>query len=104
MVVKGTTKGTTTDFDGNYSIAVASDGTLAFSYIGYSTEEIPVNNQSTVNVSLEEDAALLDEVILVGYGTQKKGEVTASIASVDAEQLGIVQTSNTIDEGPRTGR
>ena len=97
VVVKGTTKGTTTDFDGNYSIAVAADGTLAFSYIGYSTEEVPVNNQSTINVSLEEDAAMLDEVILVGYGTQKKGEVTAAIASVDAEQLSIVQTSNTID-------
>src|SRR5680860_1025530 len=88
VVVKGTTNGTTTDFDGNYSIDVASDGILVFGYIGYSTEEVPVNNQSTVNVSLEEDAAQLDEVILVGYGTQKKGEVTASIASVDAEQLG----------------
>jgi len=97
VVVKGTTKGTTTDFDGNYAIEVPSDGTLVFGYIGYKTTEAPVNNQSTINVSLEEDSALLDEVVVVGYGTQKKGEVTAAIASVEAEQLGIVQTSSPID-------
>jgi TonB-linked SusC/RagA family outer membrane protein len=93
----GTTRGTTTDFDGNYSIEAASDAVLSISYIGYRTVEVQVDNRTTVNVSLEEDAALLDEVVLVGYGTQKKGEVTAAIASVEAEQLGIVQTSSTID-------
>ena len=97
VVVKGTSKGTTTDFDGNYAIEVPSDGTLVFGYIGYKTTEAPVNNQSSVNISLEEDSALLDEVVVVGYGTQKKGEVTAAIASVEAEQLGIVQTSSPID-------
>lgn len=97
VVVRGTTRGTTTDFDGNYSISAASDATLVFSYIGYKTAEVAVNNQSTVTVSLEEDSALLDEVVVVGYGTQKKGEVTAAIASVEAEQIGIVQTSSTID-------
>ena len=73
VVVMGTTRGTTTDFDGNYSIEAASDAVLSISYIGYRTTEVQVNNQTTVNVSLEEDAALLDEVVLVGYGTQKKG-------------------------------
>lgn len=97
VVVKGTTRGTTTDFDGNYSISAAADATLVYSYIGFKTTEVPVNNQSTVNITLEEDSALLDEVVVVGYGTQKKGEITAAIASVDAEQLSIVQTSSTID-------
>lgn len=97
VVVKGTTRGTTADFDGNYSIAAASDATLVFSYIGYKTTEVAVNNQTTVTIALEEDSALLDEVVVVGYGSQKRGEVTAAIASVDAEQLGIVQTSSTID-------
>lgn len=97
VVVKGTTRGTTTDFDGNYSISAAADATLVYSYIGFKTTEVQVNNQSTVNIALEEDSALLDEVVVVGYGTQKKGEVTAAIASVDAEQLSIVQTSSTID-------
>ncbi|MFC4096182.1 SusC/RagA family TonB-linked outer membrane protein [Euzebyella saccharophila] len=97
VVVKGTTRGTTTDFDGNFSIQAAGNAVLGVSYIGYKTAEISVNNQSTINVTLEEDSALLDEVVVVGYGTQKKGEVTAAIASVDAEQIGIVQTSSTID-------
>ncbi len=97
VVVKGTTTGTTADFDGNYSITAPSDGTLVFSYIGYKRTEVLVDGRSTVNISLEEDSALLDEVVVVGYGTQKKGEVTAAIASVEAEQLSIVQTSSTID-------
>ncbi len=97
VVVKGTTNGTTTDFDGNFSIEVASNGVLVFGYIGYKSTEVRIGNQSTVNIALEEDSALLDEVVVVGYGTQKKGEVTAAIASVDAEQLSIVQTSSTID-------
>ena len=97
VVVKGSTTGTTADFDGNYSIVAASDATLVFSYIGYKRTEVLIEGKSTINVSLEEDSALLDEVVVVGYGTQKKGEVTAAIASVDAEQLSIVQTSSTID-------
>ncbi len=97
VVVKGTTTGTTADFDGNYSVEAPSNGTLVFSYIGYKRTEVPVDGRSTVSVSLEEDSALLDEVVVVGYGTQKKGEVTAAIASVDAEQLSIVQTSSAID-------
>lgn len=97
VVVMGTTRGTTTDFDGNYFIAAAADATLVFSYIGFKTTEVSIDNQSNVNISLEEDSALLDEVVVVGYGSQKRGEVTAAIASVDAEQLSIVQTSSTID-------
>lgn len=97
VVVKGTSTGTTADFDGKYSINVATNGTLIFSYVGFKAAETPVDGRSTINVTLSEDTALLDEVVVVGYGTQKKGEVTAAIASVPAEQIGIVQTSSSID-------
>ncbi len=97
VTVKGTTRGTVTDFDGNFTITTDLQGTLVFSYLGYKTTEVPIDGRTTINIGLEEDAGLLDEVVVVGYGTQKKGEVTAAIASVEAEQLGIVQTSSTID-------
>jgi len=97
VVVKGTTTGAVADFDGNYSIQAPSDGTLIFSYVGFSSQEVAINGRTSINVSLAIDAGLLDEVVVVGYGSQKRGEVTAAIASVDAEQLGIVQTSSTID-------
>ncbi len=97
VVVKGTTNGAVADFDGNYSINVASDGVLVFSYVGYAAQEVPVNGRSTINISMEPDAAALDEVVLVGYGTQKRGEVTGAIETVTAEQLSIVQVSSSID-------
>ena len=76
IVVQGTTTGAVADFDGNYSINVASDGVLVFSYVGYAQSAVPVNGRTTINISLQPDSSLLDEVVLVGYGTQKKGEVT----------------------------
>jgi len=97
VVVKGTTTGAVADFDGNYSINAPSNGTLVFSYVGYAKNEILVNGRTTINVNLNPDAAMLDEVVLVGYGTQKKGEVTGAIETVTAEQLSIVQVSSTID-------
>ncbi|WP_405379978.1 SusC/RagA family TonB-linked outer membrane protein [Maribacter sp. LLG6340-A2] len=97
VVVKGTTTGAVADFDGNFSINAPSNGTLVFSYVGYARQEIQINGRSTVNVSLQPDAAALDEVVLVGYGTQKKGEVTGAIETVSAEQLSIVQVSSSID-------
>lgn len=96
-MVKGTTTGAVADFDGNYSIQVASNGVLVFSYVGFTRMEVTVGGRSSINVTLQVDSSLLDEVVVVGYGTQKKGEVTASIATVAAEQLGIVQTSSSID-------
>ena len=97
VVVKGTTTGAVADFDGNYSINAPSDGTLVFSYVGYAVQEVQINGRSTINSSLEPDAAALDEVVLVGYGTQKKGEVTGAIETVTAEQLSIVQVSSSIE-------
>ncbi len=97
VVVKGTTTGAAADFDGNYSISVASDGVLVFSYVGYATQEIAVNGRTSIDLSLEPDASQLEEVVLVGYGTQKKGEVTGAIETVTAEQLSIVQVASAID-------
>ncbi len=87
IVVKGTTNGTQTDFDGNYTIEADSDATLVVSYIGYATQEIAVNGQSTINVTMAEDANVLEEVILVGYGTQSRVSVTNAISSVNNEDL-----------------
>jgi TonB-dependent SusC/RagA subfamily outer membrane receptor len=88
VIVKGTTNGTQTDFDGNYTINnVPGNATLVFSYLGYKTMEVAVNGQSTVNASLEEDAAALEEVVVTGYGTQSKRDVTGAVTTVDAEQL-----------------
>ena len=88
VVVKGTTNGTITDFDGNYTIeGVPADGVLVISYIGYLSQEIPVGNQSAINVTLKEDTQTLDEVVVVGYGTQQKKDITGSVAVVDTKDL-----------------
>lgn len=87
VMVKGTTNGTATDFDGNYSIVVANNSTLVFSYLGFVTKEVAVGGQATVNVSLTEDVNALDEVVVVGYGTTKKSDITGSVSSVKAAEL-----------------
>ena len=88
ILEKGTTNGTQTDFDGNYSITVGgSDATLVISYIGYTTKEIPVAGQSTINITLEESTAGLDEVVVVGYGTQKKSDLTGAVTSLAQDDL-----------------
>ena len=86
VVVKGTTNGTQTDFDGNYTIDAGSDAVLVFSYIGFATQEIPVSGQTTIDVQLSEDANRLDEVVIIGYQAQTRGEVTGSVASVDISE------------------
>ncbi|SHI59774.1 SusC/RagA family TonB-linked outer membrane protein [Pseudozobellia thermophila] len=88
VVVAGTTNGTQTDFDGNYTISdVASGATLTFSYIGYVTQQVAVNGRSTINVTLLEDTAQLDEVVVVGYGAQKKEAVTGAVSTVTTEEI-----------------
>ncbi len=86
VVEKGTTNGTQTDFDGNFSIDVGSDAVLVFRYIGYKNLELAITGQSTVNATLIEDAAALDEVVVVGYSTQTRGDLTGSVASVDLSE------------------
>ncbi|TXE10202.1 TonB-dependent receptor [Seonamhaeicola algicola] len=92
IVVKGTTQGTQTDFDGNYSISVNANATLVFSFLGFKTKEVAVGNTSTLNVTLEEDVAGLDEIVVVGYTTRKRGELTGSVSTVKSKD--IENTSN----------
>ena len=88
IVEKGTTNGTQTDFDGNYTIALTDKkAILVFSYIGFVSQEISVQDKTVVNVSLKEDAAKLDEVIVVGYGSSKRNDLTGSIARADIESF-----------------
>ncbi len=87
VLIKGTTEGTITDGDGNYSIESSSNDVLAFSYIGFISEEIEVGNQSVINVSLMADITQLDEIVVIGFGTQEKKDVTGSISSVKGETL-----------------
>lgn len=94
-MVVGTTTGTITDGNGNYSLDVPKGGgKLSFSFIGYTPQEVVVGTQSTINAVLKEDSQALDEVVVVGYGTQKKASVTGSITSVKGEQLQQAATAN----------
>ena len=88
VVEKGTTNGVSTDLDGRYSIKVAgSNSVLVFTYIGFADVEMPVGKQSTINVVMEVDATLLDDAIVVGYGTQAKSHLTGSVAKIGGESL-----------------
>ena len=88
VLVKGTTKGTVTNADGNYSISnIPQDAVLAFSFVGMITQEIPVDNQLTVNVILKADAIGIEEVVAVGYGTQKKVNLTGAVGIANSERL-----------------
>nr|WP_240163904.1 TonB-dependent receptor [Spirosoma taeanense] len=95
VVVKGTTTGSVTDGTGNYSLTVPNrTATLVFSYIGFITQEIPVNNQATINLTLATDTKSLSEVVVVGYGTQKKETVTGSVVAVKGADLVKSPTTN----------
>ena len=85
--VKGTTTGTVTDFDGNYSIQAATGTTLVFSYVGYTTQEITVGNQSVIQVALSDDSQALTEVVVVGYGSTVKKDLTTAVTSVKSKDF-----------------
>jgi TonB-linked SusC/RagA family outer membrane protein len=94
VTVKGTNVGTTTNGSGNYSIEVPGDGTLIFSNVGFGTREIQVNGRSSINLSLEESISALDQVVVVGYGSQKKKDLTGAVATLSADEvkdLGVTQ-------------
>ncbi|QLE00827.1 TonB-dependent receptor [Galbibacter sp. BG1] len=106
VLVKGTSNGTQTDFDGNYTLdGVQSGATLVFSYVGFAAKEVPVNGQSTVNVTLQEDAQALDEVIVVGYGTTTKKDATGAVESVKSEDFnkGLVTSPDQLIQGRVAG-
>jgi len=87
VVLKGTTIGVATDFDGNYSVNASPSNVLVFSYIGFFAKEVTIGAQRTINVTLEEDVSKLDEVVVVGYGTQSKEEITSSITRVSEKDF-----------------
>lgn len=91
---KGTTNGVITDMDGNFELSVSPKGTLVISYVGFQTQEIAVNNQRNFKITLKEDTEVLDEVVVVGYGTMKKSDMTGAISSVDVDELTKRTTTN----------
>lgn len=85
VLVEGTTNGCITDLNGKFSLAnVPSNGTLVFSYIGYQTQKIAVNGKTSISIKLAEDTQLLQEVVVVGYGVQRKSDLTGAVSSVKA--------------------
>lgn len=96
ILEKGTSNGCTTDLDGNYTIQVNNDAILTVSFIGYKTQNINVNGRNVINIRMEEDTEVLDEVVVVGYGIQRKSDVTGSIASVGADDI---KNLATVDAG-----
>ena len=98
VVVKGTSVGTVTDLDGRYTIQNVPQGaTLVFSYVGYRTQSIAVGGKSQLNVTLEEDKQLLDEVVVVGYGVQRKSDVTGALTRVGEKELNAKPVNNAFE-------
>lgn len=96
IMEKGTTNGTVTDFDGNFSLNVKPGATIVVSFIGFKTQEIAVGNQSTFNIKMEDDNAVLDEVVVVGYGVQKKKLVTGATVEVKGEDITKLNTTQVL--------
>ncbi|MDT0678096.1 SusC/RagA family TonB-linked outer membrane protein [Autumnicola musiva] len=106
VMLKGTANGVVSDFDGNYTIGnVPSDGVLVFSFVGYKAKEVPVNGQTQINTTLETDVSSLDEVVVVGYGTMKRSDVTGAVVSVseDAIEESIPTTIDQVLQGRAAG-
>ena len=94
VLVKGTTNGTATDTDGNFSLNLPNgNGTLVVSFIGYQTKEVATNNQSSVNITLASDAKALEEVVVVGYGSQLKKEVTGAVQTISVKEIKDIPVS-----------
>lgn len=106
VVVKGTTNGTITDYDGNYTLSdVPSNGILVFSYIGMEAKEVPVNNQKVINVTLSESSVALKEVVAIGYGSVKKGDATGSVTAIKADEIsrGVATSPQDLLQGKTPG-
>lgn len=95
VAIKGTLDGTITDINGTYAISAPSDAILEFRYLGFTTREMPIGGQQSIDITMELDVASLEEVVVVGYGTQRKGNVTGSVTSLDNNQLTMVPVANT---------
>ncbi|HLU84509.1 MAG TPA: carboxypeptidase-like regulatory domain-containing protein, partial [Vicingaceae bacterium] len=98
VIVDGTSNGAATDFDGRYTLSnVASNATLVISYVGYVTQRVAVNGQTTINITLSEDLQALDEVVVVGYGAQTRAAVTGAITTVKTEEIAAVPVANAME-------
>ncbi|MFN8888984.1 MAG: carboxypeptidase-like regulatory domain-containing protein, partial [Cyclobacteriaceae bacterium] len=89
ILEKGTSNGTVTDADGNFTISVGANATLVFSFVGYTPQEAAVGAQTTLNVTLQSDVTALSEVVVVGYGTQDKKEITSSVATLSTKEFNV---------------
>lgn len=94
VIIKGTTTGTSTDFDGKYSISVSTGDQLEFSYLGFKSLTVTIQNQNTLNITLEDDIESLEEVVVIGYGSQKKADLTGAISTVKSEDIEKTPNSN----------
>ncbi|MBQ3984830.1 MAG: carboxypeptidase-like regulatory domain-containing protein, partial [Bacteroidales bacterium] len=94
VIAEGTTIGTVTDMDGNFSLSVPAGATLSVSSIGYTTVTLPVGNQTNFNITLQEDNEILEETVVIGYGVQRKSDLTGSVASVRSQDLSFRSTSD----------
>lgn len=92
--VEGTSRGTQTDFDGNYSVQAGSSQTLVFSFIGMLSQKVVISNRSVVNVQLTDDSRDLDQVVVIGYGTERKSNLTGSVSSIKGDQISNLVTPN----------
>lgn len=98
VIVDGTSNGASTDFDGRYTLSnVPSNATLVVSYVGYVTQRVPLNGQTSLNISLAEDLQALDEVVVVGYGAQTRAAVTGAISTVNAEEISALPVANAVE-------
>ena len=96
IVVKGTSTGVVSDFDGNFSINVDDNGVLVVSYLGYLTKEVAVNGQSNLVIDMVQDAASLEEVVVVGYGQVKKSDLTGSVSSIKGDDISLQAVGNPV--------
>ncbi len=106
IAIQGTTQGAITDVQGNYSLQVPGpEAILVFSFIGYNTQEIPVGDQNVINVELGEDVTVLEDVVVIGYGTQRKEAITGSVSTVDADDanIGLVTSPDQMLQGRVAG-
>lgn len=97
VIIKGTANGTTTNLDGEYKLTAPTDAILVISYVGYITQEIPVGNRNVIDLQMDLDAAQLEEIVVVGYGTQDKRDVTAAIVSLDEESIKRIPVASSVE-------
>jgi iron complex outermembrane receptor protein len=106
VVVKGTTNGTQSDFDGNYTLNnVGADAVLVFSYVGFKSQEVSVNGRTSINVTMKEDASLLDEVVIIGYGSTTVKDATGAVTAVRSEDFngGVIASPEQLIQGKTAG-